>query len=386
LRVNGHFSDFYQLPLSVLQGDPISPLLFVIYISALCTKDTDDPTLSGISIPELMLADDITLVSTSAHGMQRKLDKLEMFCRQRRLLLHIKDKTKSMILGKTSGTAEPPLMLCGQPLENTKEHTVNGFRISATKGSWDSRPHIANKLLAAKKVSNCLLALRKKTITATPAQNILLYQTCVEPHLTNAALLDCIQLANTAHHSWYGSFLKALTGYGIPPPTGTAPIDIADAKKRMTSSVLTTIKLRVAEMSWLSIHPDADITWIRKPYTNLEYPLAAAIASLRSSTHFLNVERLRHVDASRRVERENRRCPRCPVEVEDEKHALLVCPTFDEERVKWKNRLMKNGVNCNDEDLFKLCLNPTGKEEIILFMAIFVKAVLKKVKRRYTGG
>jgi hypothetical protein len=36
-------------------------------------------------------------------------------------------------------------------------------------------------------------------------------------HLANAALLDSIQLANTAHHSWYGSFLKAITGYGIPP-------------------------------------------------------------------------------------------------------------------------------------------------------------------------
>jgi hypothetical protein len=59
LRVNGRFSDFYQLPLGVLQGDPISPLLFVVYMSALCTSDPDDPSLSGISIPELMLADDI---------------------------------------------------------------------------------------------------------------------------------------------------------------------------------------------------------------------------------------------------------------------------------------------------------------------------------------
>jgi hypothetical protein len=47
---------------------------------------------------------------------------------------------------------------------------------------------------------------------------------------------------------------------------------------------------------------------------------------------------------------------------------------------------MKNEVNYNDEDLFKLRLNPTGKEEIILYTAVFVKAVLKKVKRRYTGG
>lgn len=47
LRVNGRFSDIYQLPLGVLQGDLISPLLFVVYISALCTKDTAERTLSG---------------------------------------------------------------------------------------------------------------------------------------------------------------------------------------------------------------------------------------------------------------------------------------------------------------------------------------------------
>lgn len=61
LRLNGRFSDFYKVPLGVLQGDPISPLLFVVFMSALCTSETDDPTLAGKTISELMLADDITL-------------------------------------------------------------------------------------------------------------------------------------------------------------------------------------------------------------------------------------------------------------------------------------------------------------------------------------
>jgi hypothetical protein len=104
-------------------------------MSALCTDDPDDPKLSGTPIPELMLVDNITPVSTTASGMQRKLDKLELFCQRRRLLLHIKDKTKSMILGKTPGTPTPALKLCGELLEATTVHTVNGFRVSATKGS-----------------------------------------------------------------------------------------------------------------------------------------------------------------------------------------------------------------------------------------------------------
>jgi hypothetical protein len=62
---------------------------------------------------------------------------------------------------------------------------------------------------------------------------------------------------------------------------------------------------------------------LRKRYTALEFSLAAAIASLRSSTHFLNVERLRRVDASRRIERSERRCPHCADKIQDERHALM---------------------------------------------------------------
>jgi hypothetical protein len=157
-------------------------------------------------------------------------------------------------------------------------------------------------------------------------------------------------------------------------------------KKRMEFSVLGDVKLRVSEISRLSIHHDTPVTWKRKPYTNLEYPLAAAVASLRSSTHFLNVERLRRVDAARRIERQIRRCPQCPEEVEDERHALLVCPVFGEEREKWRIRLRENGVVCSDEEMFKLCLNPSGKKEVVFYTAIFVKLVLQIVRRRYTTG
>jgi hypothetical protein len=74
----------------------------------------------------------------------------------------------------------------------------------------------------------------------------------------------------------------------------------------------------------------------------MEYPLAAAIASLRlSATHFLNIERMRRIDPSQRPERSDRRCVLCVNEVEDEQHALVKCPLFDDERGKWRGRLAR---------------------------------------------
>lgn len=363
-----------------------------------------------------------------------------------------------MLLGKTSGTPDPPLKPCGQLLETTTEHTVNGFRVSATKGPWDSRTHVNGKLLTSKRISNCIMALRKKTVTATPAQSILLWQMCIEPHLTycseitfdchkfslksmtqlqvdflrtcyglhirsvkevmltdtailpilerllllaikyynyglnntshlaNAALQDSIKLSGTARHSWYGSFTKALIVYDIPPPTYNTPIDLADARKRMTAHVLAKIQLSVSEKFHLSVHHDSPVTWQRKQYVNLESPLAAAIASLRFSIHFLNIELLRRTDAFRRIERQNRRSPKCPDLVEDERHALLVCPAFEEERMKWRNRLTENGICYNEEELFNLCLNPAGTDKVVLYTAIFVKFVLKTIRCRCTTG
>ncbi|KAI5788764.1 hypothetical protein FPQ18DRAFT_307450 [Pyronema domesticum] len=215
------------------------------------------------------------------------------------------------------------------------------------------------------------------------------YNYCVQntSHLAHFALRDSIQLSTTARHSWHGSFTKSLAAYGIPLPTSTTnPIDLLDARKWMESSVLGDVKLRVSEMSRLSIHHDTPFTWKRKPYTNLEYRLAAAIASLRSSMHFPKGKRLRKVDAARRIERQNRRCPQCPEEVEDERHALLVYPVFGEEREKWRIRLRENGVVCSDEEMFKLCLDPSGKKEVVFYTAVFVKTVLKIVRRRYTTG
>jgi hypothetical protein len=130
------------------------------------------------------------------------------------LILHIKDKTKSMILGRTKATDTMHLTLCGEPVEQTNLRSFNGFRVSTTKGAWDSQIQLTAKLATAKKTSNCIMALRRHNIAATPLQMIQLWQTCVEPHLTYSSEInfDCHKSAMKAISQLETDFFRCCLG------------------------------------------------------------------------------------------------------------------------------------------------------------------------------
>jgi hypothetical protein len=52
--------------------------------------------------------------------------------------------------------------------------------------------------------------------------------------------------------------------------------------------------------------------------------------------------------------------------------------------VEWYIRLEDYGVVYIDKDeLFKLSINPLGRSEVVFYMAVFVRDVLKIVRKRY---
>lgn len=61
------------------QGDPISPFLFIIYISQVDLADPDDPYALGFPISGLLLADDLLFCSGTLQGIQRKMQILKKF-------------------------------------------------------------------------------------------------------------------------------------------------------------------------------------------------------------------------------------------------------------------------------------------------------------------
>ena len=79
IKNNGSFSAIFETNTGVKQGEPLSPLLFNIYLNDLVEYlgvNSMTPTLNEVKINSLLYADDLALVATSSEDLQVKLNLL----------------------------------------------------------------------------------------------------------------------------------------------------------------------------------------------------------------------------------------------------------------------------------------------------------------------
>ena len=102
VKIQSHITDFFPTKLGVKQGDNLSPNLFKVFINDLpdYLENTLDPILlNGKPLHCLMYADDIILLSSSAKGLQEKLNILGKYCDDWCLTVN-PIKTKIMVFNK----------------------------------------------------------------------------------------------------------------------------------------------------------------------------------------------------------------------------------------------------------------------------------------------
>ena len=65
------------------------------------TLGHDAPSLSGLVLPFLLYADDLTIMSTTPAGLQRQINALQLFCEQQQLTVILaKSKVVTLEVGK----------------------------------------------------------------------------------------------------------------------------------------------------------------------------------------------------------------------------------------------------------------------------------------------
>ena len=78
-------SDFFESYVGVKQGEPLSSLLFIIFINDMANEivsgDVTAFTLNQIQIFLLLFADDTVLFAETAAGQQFLLDNLKVYCK-----------------------------------------------------------------------------------------------------------------------------------------------------------------------------------------------------------------------------------------------------------------------------------------------------------------
>ncbi|KAJ9531186.1 hypothetical protein QJQ45_001015 [Haematococcus lacustris] len=95
----------------VKQGCPISPLLFALYVHDISKEflgPVDAVRVQGTPVTHFMYADDLTLVSTSPHGLQRLVCQLQGFADRKHLTVNV-GKSKVMVFNGNSQTAAPSI-------------------------------------------------------------------------------------------------------------------------------------------------------------------------------------------------------------------------------------------------------------------------------------
>ncbi len=168
--------------LGVIQGCPLSPTLFGLFIDHLhevvATVGGNGAQLGNIELPLLIFADDVVLLAHDPQALQQHLLALEEFCKYSGMKVNLK-KTKCFAVGTKQ---EPQLLFEGEKVEIVDSYKYLGVHF-ASNWSWATcvKIRVANGYKAFYSMINkCKLAglatwKLKKTLFASLVRPVLLY-------------------------------------------------------------------------------------------------------------------------------------------------------------------------------------------------------------------
>lgn len=149
LRNARRFFDSYMW---VKQGEPLSPLLFILFINDM-SESLSDEAADIISIDELQIflllfADDTVLFSYSAHGLQTLLNRLHAYCLKWNIKVNI-NKTVVLTFKKGSKIENVDIFYDNEKLKNVGKFTYLGVTLSANGKVYQAQKTLSEQAMKA---------------------------------------------------------------------------------------------------------------------------------------------------------------------------------------------------------------------------------------------
>ena len=216
--MDGKTTNCFKYEKGVQQGNPLSPLLFNLFINDIFDAIKNDASVSlddQNPISALMYADDLILLATSPEELQKSLDGLSEYCEKWKMQVNIK-KTKCMTFSKGSNIKQETFKINNKIVDNTREYKYLGININAKNCSFS--PTLTN---LSNKATRAIYAITSKLpIKSVPVKTLLkLFDSCVAPILTYGSEIwapymdhDWSKWDNTPIERVHTQFLKRVLG------------------------------------------------------------------------------------------------------------------------------------------------------------------------------
>ncbi|KAF7374664.1 RNA-directed DNA polymerase from mobile element jockey [Mycena sanguinolenta] len=171
--------------IGVLTGDTASPILWNVYFADLADMfgpDMDDIRLNGRPVSHLEQADDVALFSTTAEGLQRKIDLFFAWCRENFMVISA-TKTECMLFGELPPTL-PRITVGSTVIKFVKKYKFVGIIFTSVDRNIFAL-HYKKKASKARAVANTTFGAKSMIGTLPPYEGIRLYTARMDPHLTS---------------------------------------------------------------------------------------------------------------------------------------------------------------------------------------------------------
>ena len=183
VKINKNTTNFFNYEKGVQQGNPLSPLLFNLFINDIFDIIKNDNSLLTLdnkyNFNALMYADDLIIMSPTQEGLQKSINALSEYCKKWKLNINTK-KTKCMIFSKGTNIKNTKFLLHGRNIMNTKEYKYLGITINSKNCTFT--PTLNDLSCKANKAIYSLFA--KLPIKMMPIKTMLkIFDACITPIL-----------------------------------------------------------------------------------------------------------------------------------------------------------------------------------------------------------
>ena len=189
-----HLTPIFNSDMGVKQGDCLSAILFNLYINDLpkvLNVDGSDPvTIESTPINCLKYADDLTLMSTSASGLQKCIDELAIYCEKWKLSVNFK-KTKIIIFNQQGFLIKRYKFFFNlTAIESINEYKYLGFLFSNSASTEKGTSNLINQAQKA------WFSIRYY-LSSSRQKNICTYLTLFDTQIKPILLYACEAWAET---------------------------------------------------------------------------------------------------------------------------------------------------------------------------------------------